>query len=162
MDQRRANAGPAVLVADVLDVLVAEVPDRGQHRVGGRLPQPAERRVLDHLAQLDEPLDVGLLALALADAVEDFEHPLGAHAAGDALAARLFLDEFEEEPGHVDHAAVLVHDDQAAGAHDRAQFGQRLVVQRDIEVLLGDAPARGPADLRGLELLAGRGPPPIS
>ena len=63
-------------------------------------------------------------------------------------------DEFEEEAGHVDHAAVLVHDDQAAGAHDRAQFGERLVVQRHVEVLLGDAAAGGAADLRRLELLA--------
>ena len=94
-----------------------------------RLAQAAQRRVLDHFAQLDQPLDVGLFAAAFADAVEDFQHPLGAHAAGNALAARFLLDEFEEEAGHVDHAAILVHDDQAAGAHDRAQLGERLVVQ---------------------------------
>ncbi len=129
VDQRRADARPAVLVADVLDVFVAEVADGREHGVGRGLAQPAERRVLDHLAQVDEPLDVGLFAAAVADAVEDFQHPLGAHAAGDALAARFLLDEFEEEAGDVDHATVLVHDDQAAGAHDRAQFGERFVVR---------------------------------
>ena len=154
VDQRRADARAAVLVADVLDVLVAEVADRREHRVGCRLPQAAQRGVLDHFAQLDQPLDVGLFALALADAVEDLQHPLGAHAAGDALAARFLLDELQEEAGHVDHAAVLVHDDQAAGAHDRAQFRERLVVQRHVEVLLGDAAAGRAADLGRLELLA--------
>ena len=129
MDQRRADARAAVLVANVLDVFVAEMADGREHGVGGRLPQAAQRRVLDHFAQLDQPLDVGFFALAFADAVEDFQHPLGAHAAGDALAARFFLDELQEEAGHVDHAAVLVHDDQAAGAHDRAEFGERFVVQ---------------------------------
>ena len=130
IDQRRADARAAVLVADVLDVLLAEVADRREHRVRRGLAQAAQRRVLDHFAQVDQPLDVGLFAAALADAVEDFQHPLGAHAAGDALAARFFLDEFEEEAGDVDHAAILVHDDQAAGAHDRAEFGERFVVQR--------------------------------
>ena len=154
VDQRRAHARAAVLVADVLDVFVAEVADGREHRVGRRLAQAAERGVLDHLAQVDQPLDVGLLAAAFADAVEDLQHPLRAHAAGHALAARLFLDEFEEEAGDVDHAAILVHDDQAAGAHDRAELGERLVVQRDVQVLLGDAAAGGAADLRGLELLA--------
>jgi len=38
MDQRRANAGAAPLVADVLHVFVAEVADRREHGVGGRLP----------------------------------------------------------------------------------------------------------------------------
>ena len=152
--QRRANARPAVLVADVLDVLLAEMADRRKHGVRGRLAQAAQRRVLDHFAEFDEPIDVGLFAAAFADAVEDFEHPLGADAAGDALAARFFLHEFEEVAGDVDHAAILVHDDQAAGAHDRAEFGERFVIQRDVEVLLGDAAAGGAADLGGLELLA--------
>ena len=156
VDQRRANARAAMLVADVLDVFVAEVADGREHGVGRGLAQAAERRVLDHLAQVDEPLDVGLLAVAFADAVEDLQHPLRAHAAGHALAARFFLHEFEEEAGNVDHAAIFVHHDQAAGAHDRAEFGKRLVVQRHVQVLLGNAAAGGPADLRGLELLARR------
>ncbi len=125
-----------------------------EHRVGRRLAQPAQRRVLDHFAQFDQPLDVGLFAAALADAIEDLQHPLRADPAGHALAARLLLDEFEEEAGDVDHAAILIHDDQAAGAHDGAQFGERLVVQRHVQVLLGNAAAGRAADLGGLEGLA--------
>ena len=150
----RADAGLAVLVADVRLVLVAEVADVGQHRVGRRLAEAAERRLLDRLAEVDEALDVALLALAVADARDDLEHALGADAAGRALAAALLLDEVEEEARHVDHAGVLVHDDEAAGAHDGAELGQRLEVDRRVEVLLGDAAARRAAELRGLELLA--------
>ena len=146
-----------MLVADVLDVFVAEVADGREHRVGRGLAQAAERRVLDHLAQVDEPLDVGLLAAAFADPVQDLEHPLRAYAARHALAARFFLHKFQEETGDVDHAAILVHHDQAAGAHDRAEFRERLVVQGHVQVVLGNAAAGGPAHLRGLELLARRG-----
>ena len=124
VDQSRTHARMAMPVADVLDVLVAEMADRRQHGVRGRLAQTAQRRLLDPLAQLDQAFHVGLFALARADAFEDLQHPFGAHAAGHALAARFLLHKLEEEPGHVDHAAVLVHHDQAAGAHDRAQFGR--------------------------------------
>jgi hypothetical protein len=83
MDQRRANAGAAPLVADVLHVFVAEVADRREHGVGGRLPQPAQRGLLDRFAQLHQPVHVGLGAPAFADAVDDLQHPLGADAAGN-------------------------------------------------------------------------------
>ena len=47
---------------------------------------------------------------------------------------------------------------QPAGAHDGAQVLQGLVVHGDVEVGLGDAAARGAAELHGLELLAARDP----
>ena len=48
---------------------------------------------------------------------------------------------------------LLVHHDHAARAHDRAGRGQVLVVDRQIQQVLGDAAARWPAGLHGLELL---------
>ena len=53
--------GPALVVPDVLHELLAEVADGGEHRVGRGLAQAAERRVLDRVAQVDQPLDVPLL-----------------------------------------------------------------------------------------------------
>ena len=64
VDQRRADTRPAVFVADVLDVFLAEVADGREHGVRGRLAQAAQRGVLDHFAQLDETFEVGLFALA--------------------------------------------------------------------------------------------------
>ena len=142
------------MVLDVRLELVAEVADHRQHRVGRRLAEAAQGGLLDLLAEVDEPLDVALFALAVADARDDLEHALGAHAARRALAAALILDEVEEVARHVDHAGVLVHDDEAARAHDGAQLLQVLVVDRHVEVLLGDAAARGAAELHGLEGLA--------
>src|SRR5512133_477668 len=46
--------------------------------------------------------------------------------------------ELQEEAGNVDHAAVFVHDHEAARAHDGAELVERLIVDGDIEVLLGD------------------------
>ena len=137
-------------------VLVTEVTDRREHGVGGRLAEAAERGLADRLAEGHEALDVALLALTVADALHDLEHPLGADAARRALAAALFLRELEEEAGDVDHAGVLVHDDDAAGAHDGAELLQGGVVDGHVEVLLGDAAAGRTAELRGLVRLAAR------
>ena len=111
------------------------------------------------MAEVLEPLDVAGLALPLADPRDDLEHALGADATRRALAARLLLDELEEEPSDVDHAAVLVHDDEAARAHDRAELLQGVVVDGDVQVLGGDAAARRATHLCSLELLAARDPP---
>jgi hypothetical protein len=106
------------------------------------------------VAQFLQLLDIALLAFAVTDAGDDLQHALGPHPARRALAAALVLDEVEEVAGHVDHAAVVVHDDAASRAHDGAQVLQSLVVDGDIEIGLGDAAPGGAAELHGLELLA--------
>jgi hypothetical protein len=63
------------------------------------------------------------------------------------------LGELQEEAGHVDHAAVLVHDYQAAGAHDGAQLLHRLIIHGHVEVLARDRATGRTAQLDGLELL---------
>ena len=132
-DQRLALAGRAALLVDVRLVLLAEVLDGGEHRVGRRAAEGAERAVDDVVAELLEQLDVALAAVAGDDAVEHLEHALGAEAAGHALAARLLLREVEEEARQVDHAGLVVDDDHAAGADDGAGRGQALVVDRRVE-----------------------------
>jgi hypothetical protein len=112
-------------------VLVAEPAQCAQHRVGRRLAEAAEARVLDDagkLLELDDALEArqrivaALFARRPRDRGQDLEHPPRAFAAGDALAAALALDEVHEELGDVHHAGVLVHDDHAAAAHHRADF----------------------------------------
>ena len=51
---------------------------------------------------------------------------------------------------------VLVHDDQAAGAHHGADGDQVVVVDRDIDLLSRDTAAGRAAGLGRLELLAVR------
>ena len=94
------------------------------------------------------------MAVPLGEAVQ---HPQGlvqADAAGDALAAALRVGELDEVAGDVHHAVVFVHHDHAARAHDRAELRERLVVDRRVEHVGGDAAARGPAGLDGLDVAA--------
>ena len=76
------------------------------------------------------------------------------YAAGGALAAGLVDGEVEEELGHVDHAGVLVHDDEAAGAHHGADGDEVVVIDLGIDEARGDAAAGRTAGLGSLEGLA--------
>ena len=67
------------------------------------------------------------------------------------------MGELDEVAGDVDHAVVFVHHDHAAGAHDRADLRERLVVDGRVEHVERDAAARGTAGLHGLDLAAVRG-----
>ena len=66
------------LSRDVLLVLVPEVTDRGQHRVGAVCPRPTDAVSLMIVTQSSSSFDIALLALALADAIQNLQHPLGA------------------------------------------------------------------------------------
>ncbi len=75
---------------------------------------------------------------------------------GHALAARLGLGEVDEEARQVDHAGGLVHDDHAAGAHDGAGLHERVVVDRQVEVLAAQTAAGRAAHLHRLEVPVAR------
>ncbi len=65
------------------------------------------------------------------------------------------LGEGQEVAGQIHHAGALVHDDEAAGAHDRPGLACRLlVVDRQVEELDREAATRGTAGLGRLELAA--------
>ena len=143
-----------MLVVDVRLVFMAELLNGGKHRVGRGLAQAAQGRGLDVLRQVFQPLDIAVLALAFANAVEDFQHAARADAAGGALAAAFIHGEIQEEAGDVHHTVVLVHDDHAAGAHHGAGRDQVVIVHGGVEHVRGQAAARGAAGLHGLERLA--------
>jgi len=64
----------------------AEVAQYREHRVGRGLAKAAHGGVLDHLGELLEELHLLQRRVATGDVVEDLPHPLGALAAGEALA----------------------------------------------------------------------------
>ena len=153
--QLLADAGAAAMRDDVVFVLLAEVAHGGEHGIGRRLAEPAERTLADHAAQLVEQVQVlarfrcpWVMAFRMRSAL--FEP----HAAGHALAAGLGVGELDEVAGHIDHAVVFVHHHHAAGAHDGADLRQAFVVDRRIEHLHGNAAARRPAGLHGLDAAA--------
>ena len=118
----RALARAALLVPDVLHVLVHEVLQGRPDRVGRRLAEAAERGLVHGVADLAHVGDVLLGAAALADLLEVVQQLPAADAARRALAAALVDREVEVELGDVDDAVRLVHDDEAARAHDRADL----------------------------------------
>ena len=120
-------------------------------------PRPHRAVLRDGVRQVLQQVQILQSALVVCDdPVQDLQHPLGALPAGDALAAGLLLGELHEEPGHLHHAGVLVHDHQAAGADHGADALQTVEVQGQVQVLAagGGGAAGGAADLDGLELLA--------
>ena len=71
---------------------------------------------------------------------------------GTHLPQALVLSELQEEARQVDHAGLVIDDDHAARAHDRACLGEALVVDGSVKKACRDAAARGAAELDGLEL----------
>ena len=73
---------------------------------GAMPPMPHTAADFTVLASRSRSARSAAVPLALADPRQDAVHLLGALAAGNALAARLFQEEADEEPGHVDHAGA--------------------------------------------------------
>ena len=120
----RTHSCSAAMVIDVLHILIAEVAQRAQHRIGRGQAQPAETGVLHHIAQIDQQIQIVMGRLAIANFGQQFIHLRRARAARNALAAGLRHAELHEEAGHIDHAGGIVHDDHAARAHHRSRPDQ--------------------------------------
>jgi hypothetical protein len=106
----------------MLVILFAEILYRAQYRIRRSLSKAAHCRILYGLAKLNEKLDVAFFALTARNALEYLEHALCAYAAGRALSARFVADKVHEISCGIDHARVLVHNDEAAAAHYRANI----------------------------------------
>src|SRR5665648_610531 len=96
-DQRLALARRAAPLADVRVQLIAEVAQGSEHRVGRRSTESAERAFDDVARELLQQLEVSLTSISLSDALQSFQHALGAQPTGHALAARLVLRELQDE-----------------------------------------------------------------
>ena len=156
VQQRLAHARRAALVDDVLHIFVAEVAQCGEDGVRGCLAQAAQAVGFDEFGQLCDFVQILHGALAVRDLVQQLQQTLGAHAARRALAAAFVYGEFQEELGNIHHAGVLVHDDEAAGAHHAADGKQVVVVDGCVDETGRDAAAGGAARLRGFEFFAAR------
>ena len=135
-------------------VLVAEIAQGGQHRIGGCLSQAAEGIVLYIVAEFFQLIQVSHIGLSLGDLCEDFKHTFGADTAGSTLAAGFLHSKFQEEFGNVYHTVILIHNDQTAGAHHGTDGNQVVIVNGDIKVFSRDTAAGRSSGLCGLELLS--------
>ena len=154
--QAAANAGRALFVLNVGDVLVLEVFERAQNRVRSGFAETAQRAGLDDSGKLLKHINVLKRAAAVGYALE-YRLNLGdTFAAGGALSAGLLLGEVHEEARYFDHAGIVAHDDKTARADYCADLLGGFKVERQIEMLLSETAAGGAADLHGLELLSAR------
>src|SRR3954451_4839206 len=92
------------------DVLVTEEFDRRQDRARGAVTQGAERLSEDGVGDVQQLLDVVFGAEAGFQPFVDLAEPVGALAAGRALAARLVRVELRPPPHRAYHARGLVED----------------------------------------------------
>ncbi|OFV72179.1 hypothetical protein ACWI_04290 [Acetobacterium wieringae] len=132
-------------------VFVTEIFDGGQHRVGGGLTEAAQGTVFDLVTEFFEQFDITVLAFALGNPVEDFQHPGGTDPAVGTFAAGFFTGEVQEETGHVHHTGGFVHDDHPAGTHDGTGFGDFGVVNLGIQKTGGNTATGRAAHLDGFK-----------
>ena len=99
------------------DVLIPEIPQGGQNRVGRGLPQSTQGGGLDVVGKLLQAVYIFKLAVAGNNLVQDLEEALGADAARRTFAARFVDDKLHVEARDVDHAVVLIQNDHSAGPH---------------------------------------------
>src|SRR5665811_1912320 len=149
--ERGAGSRPALALVDVFLELLAKVLERGQHGVRRGAAKSTQRSRLDVFGQPLEQRDVGGDALPFTDTGERLEHALGAHTAGNALAATLSLREVQEEPSGVDDAVVGIEHHHAPGAHDGPGLVEGFVVHLRIEQRLRQAAAGRTTHLNRLE-----------
>jgi len=151
-----ADTGWAMFVVNVGLVLIAKMANGRQHRIRSRLPQPAQRSTLDSLANSLQLFDIIWVGAALANSINNVQHPRYTDAAWNAFSARFLLHKFQEEPRHVNHAGIGIHYHKSARSHDRTKLVQRLIVYRDIEIFLRNTTTGRPANLGSLEFFSAR------
>src|SRR5579883_1789165 len=122
--------------------------DRAQER----LDRIAERTQVDPRQLVPyalENLDIGFESFSREDAFERRLEPMPSLAAGRALTARFVREETDESVGGLDKIRRLVEHDHRARAEHRPRLGERLVVVREIQVLLEKAGGRSASRLNG-------------
>ena len=117
-------------VVDVRLELVAELVDVARDRDRVRVSERAEALAEDAVADVEQQVEIGLVAAAVLDLLEDLREPAGADAARRALAARLVLVELGDADPELHHAAAVVDRDHRRRADRRAGGVERIEVQR--------------------------------
>src|ERR1700692_3102009 len=148
----------ASVTVDMGDVFVAEVLDRRHHRTGGTIAQRAERLSEDGVGDIQQLVEIFGGALAGFQAFVDLAEPEGALTAWRALAARFVSVEVGPALHRAHDAGGLVEDLQRLGAQHGGGRAYALVIQRHVEVLVGEQRRRRPARRPEFEPVPGAHP----
>src|ERR1700733_14821474 len=137
------------------DVFVAEELERRGDRARGTITQRAEGLSENRIGDVQQRVQVFGGAAAGFQAVVDLAEPERAFAARRALAAWLVFVEVDPTSDRPHHAGGLVENLQRLGAEHRPGCSDALVVQRDIQMLVGEKRCRRSARCPELQLVAG-------
>src|SRR6476659_5391452 len=152
--------------APVLDVVLELVPEqlegRRQRRRGRRaehadrgLPGRPGQAGTDVVGHVQQEVEVARPAVAVDDPLEHPLQPRCAFTARGALAAALAGEEADDAPARLHHVGGVVHDDDGAGAEHRAGPVDGGLVEREVDLLLGEPGRRGAAEDERLEPVTG-------
>src|SRR4030095_15440126 len=127
----------AALFRNVRFKLVAVFLDKRRRRHGRRIAERTNRIPHDIATDVENQIEIALLARAVLDAAKNLFHPVTAFAARAALAAGLVGEKPSEVPRGVDHTRGIVHDDHSAGAEQASRRLDGLVIEIHLFDLLG-------------------------
>src|SRR4030095_8468298 len=102
---------------ELVAIFFDERPRR--HRRG--IAERADRVAHDVAANVEDQIEIFLLAFAMLDAVKNFFHPVAAFPAWTALAAGLVGEKALDVPRCAHHAGRFAHYDDAAGTEEAAR-----------------------------------------
>ena len=117
----RTGKSMALATATTLDVffeLAAELVDPCFDRPSGTIGKPTDGRArnrTNRVSDLEQQVDIAEFATAIADPLEDFGRPSGPFAARRALTAGFVGKESASVVKDVDHARVVIDDDDRSG-----------------------------------------------
>ena len=87
LEQPFTGTSRTPFVINMLFILLPEVADGGQDRIGSSSPQSTQGGIDDCFTHVFKELDVSFPAVAFGDVGKDFQHPSGAFTAGGTLPA---------------------------------------------------------------------------
>src|SRR5215471_15175315 len=119
----------AFLFLDVPFEFVPIFVDKRRRGHGCGVPEWANRIAHDVAADIENEIEIALLAFALLDAAKNFFHPVTAFAARSALPAGLVGEKMCQVPCGANHTGAIVHDDHAAGTEEATRRLNGFVVQ---------------------------------
>jgi hypothetical protein len=113
-------------------IFFAEVTQGRQNGIRRRFPQTTEAAFFGGLREFLKANEVIAHSLSVSDLFQQFEHAAGSDTAKGTASAGLVLGEREKIVRDIHHTICLIQYDQSPGAHDGANLGKILKINREV------------------------------
>ena len=133
VQKRLAVSGGAAFLPDMRLIFIAEIFNVERTGLGAVFPRPQRAPSLIASPSSSSFIDIAFFALAGNDSLLESPACAWFPRGRSALSAGFVYPEVQEEPGHVNHAVVLVHNDETAGSHHGADCQQVIIIDLCID-----------------------------